>query len=55
MMLETHMRNINFSFGAGSYWGWGVLGPLIIVGPFVYYYKLFKSMNLLSESFNMNG
>ena len=52
---ELQRRNIKFSFGAGSYWGWGVLGSLIIVGPFVYYYKLFKSMNLLSESFNMNG
>ena len=52
---ELRRRNIYYSFGAGSYWGWGVLGALILIGPFVYYHKLFKSMNLLSESFNMYG
>ena len=52
---ELRRRNIIYSFGAGSYWGWGVLGALILIGPFIYYYKLFKSMNLLSESFNMYG
>ena len=52
---ELNRRNINYSFGAGSYWGWNVLGVLIIVGPFIYIHKLFKAMNLLSENYNVNG
>jgi len=52
---ELIRRNINYKFSAGTYWGWGVLGILIIVGPFVYMHKLFKSMNLLAENYNING
>lgn len=52
---ELKRRNISYSFGAGTFWGWGVLGSLIIVGPFIYNYKLFKSMNLLSEDYNIHG
>ena len=52
---ELARRNIGYSFGAGSYWGWNVLGTIIIVGPFVYLHKLLKAMNLLSEDFNING
>ena len=52
---ELQRRNIDYSFGAGTYWGWGVLGAIIVIGPFVYYHKLFKAMNLLSESFNVYG
>lgn len=52
---ELRRRNINYSFGAGTFWGWGVLGSLIIVGPFIYYHRLFKAMNLLSQNYNMYG
>ncbi len=52
---ELARRNIGYSFGAGSYWGWNVLGTLILVGPFVYIHKLLKAMNLLSADFNVNG
>lgn len=52
---ELYRRGIDYPFGAGSFWGWGVLGAFILVGPFIYYYKLFKSMNLLSEHYNVNG
>ena len=52
---ELARRNIGYSFGAGSHWGWNVLGTIIIVGPFVYLHKLLKAMNLLSEAFNING
>ncbi len=52
---ELKRRNIDFSFNAGSFWLWNVLGSFIIVGPFVYAYKLFKAMNLLSENYNING
>lgn len=52
---ELKRRNINYSFGASDFWLWGVLGSLIFVGPFVYTHKLFKSMNMLSESYNIYG
>lgn len=52
---ELNRRGISYSFGAGSYWGWNVLGCLIAVGPLVYTHKLLKAMNLLSEHYNVNG
>ena len=52
---ELRRRGINYSFGAGTYWGWAFLGSFIYIGPFVYCYKLFKAMNLLSEDYNMKG
>ena len=52
---ELMRRSIGYSFGAGSFWGWNVLGSLIIVGPLVYLHKLCKSMNLLAENYNVNG
>ncbi len=52
---ELARRGIGYSFGAGSFWGWEVLGTLIFVGPFIYLHKLCKAMNLLSADFNING
>ena len=52
---ELSRRGISYSFGAGSYWGWNVLGSLIGVGPFIYLHKLCKAMNLLCKDFNVNG
>ncbi len=52
---ELKRRNINYSFGAGSFWGWGFFGIIILVGPFIYLHKLLKSMNLLSADFNRRG
>ena len=52
---ELARRQIAYSFGAGSFWGWNVLGSLIVVGPFIYLHKMLKAMNLLSENFNVNG
>jgi len=52
---ELSRRGIAYSFGAGSFWGWNVLGSLIAIGPFIYVHKLFKAMNLLSEDYNING
>ena len=52
---ELARRGIAYSFGAGSFWGWSILGAIIGVGPFIYYYKLFKAMNLLSMNYNING
>lgn len=52
---EAERRGTGVSFGAGSFWIWYVLGILIIVGPFVYTYKLFKAMNAINADFNVKG
>ena len=49
---ELKARNLGYEFGAGDFWGWGVLGSLILIGPFVFVHKLLKSMNLINESYN---
>lgn len=52
---ELSRRGVAYNFGAGSFWGWNVLGSLILVGPFIYTHKLLKSMNLLAADYNVNG
>ncbi len=52
---ELKRRGINYSFGAGSFWIWGMILSFTIVGPLVYQHKLLKAMNLLSEHYNVNG
>ena len=52
---ELKRRGIDYSFGAGTFWGWGVLGSLIVIGPFIYLHKLSVAMNRLAENYNNNG
>ncbi|MBQ2282947.1 MAG: DUF4234 domain-containing protein [Agathobacter sp.] len=52
---EARRRGVNTDFGAGTFWLWNVLGSLIIVGPFIYLYKLCKTMNQLCEQYNRVG
>ena len=52
---ELMRRGITYSFGASDFWLWNVLGSLIIVGPFIYVYKLFKATNMMCEHYNING
>ena len=52
---ELKRRGIAYSVGAGTFWGWGVLGSFIVVGPFIAMHKLFKGMNLLSADYNVKG
>lgn len=52
---ELSRRGISYSFGAGSFWGWNVLGSFIVVGPFIYLHKMFHAMNLLSADYNTKG
>ena len=52
---ELARRNYEYRFSASTFWLWGILGSLIIVGPFIYMHKMFKAMNLLSESYNVYG
>lgn len=52
---EARMRGIDTSFGASTFWLWEILGAIIIVGPFVYLYKLCKTMNDICENYNTYG
>lgn len=52
---ELTRRGIGYGFGAMSYWGWSVLGSLILVGPFIYQHKMCKAMNLLNSDYNIRG
>ena len=52
---ELRRRGIDYKFGASTFWLWGVLGSLIIVGPFIFTHKLMKSMNLINADFNIRG
>lgn len=52
---ELQRRGINYSFSAATFWGWGVLGSFIIVGPFIYMAKMCTAMNELCANYNVNG
>lgn len=52
---ELERRGLGYSFGAGTFWGWYILGAMIGVGPLVYCYKLFKAMNTLAADYNEKG
>ncbi len=53
--MEAKSRGINTNFNGGSFWLWDILGCLIIIGPFVYMYKLCKVMNMICEDYNQKG
>lgn len=52
---ELKRRNIAYSFSCADYWLWNVIGSIIVVGPFIYFYKLFKSTNLICADYNERG
>ena len=45
-------RGIVYEFGTGTFWSWYFFGSFILIGPYVYIYKLCKAMNLLCEDYN---
>ena len=49
---ELQARNIPYYISAGTFWGWCILGSLIVVGPFVFIHKLLKAMNLVNSDYN---
>ena len=44
--------NIDYDFGTKTFWGWFFWGSFLLVGPFVYFHKLCKAMNLLCAHYN---
>ncbi len=45
-------RKIDYNFSTGDFWSWYFFGSFILVGPFIYFHKLCKAMNLLCQSYN---
>lgn len=53
--IEQAARRLPVTMTAGTYWLWNILGALIIIGPFVYTYKLLHAMNDLCADYNQRG
>lgn len=52
---ELSRRGLPYRFGAGTFWGWNILGSVIVIGPVIYLHKLCKAMNLLCDDYNCRG
>lgn len=52
---EMTRRGIEHNFSSNTWWGWGFFGSLIIVGPFIFMYRLFKNFNALCADYNEKG
>lgn len=48
-------RGISYSFGAGSFWIFDIILSWTGICPLIFMHKFFKSMNLISESYNQVG
>ena len=45
-------RDVKYQFGTNDFWLWFFFGTLFLVGPFIYYHKLCRAMNLLCADYN---
>ena len=52
---EMARRGLEQSISAKTFWGWNVLGILLLVGPFVYIAKVADAMNALASHYNREG
>lgn len=52
---ELSRRGLAYRFGAGTFWGWNIVGLLIGIGPIIYLHKLCKAMNMLCDDYNARG
>ena len=52
---ELVRRQLPYRISAGTWWGWGFFGTLLVVGPFIYVHKLMKAMNTLNADYNVKG
>jgi len=52
---ELNRRGIAYKLSCSDFWLWNILGSFIIVGPFIYYHKLFKATNLICADYNEKG
>ena len=50
---ELKRRNIQYEFGASTFWLWGFLGGFVFgIGALVFTHKWMKAMNLLNMDWN---
>lgn len=52
---ELQRRGMPREVSMADFWLWYILGSLIIVGPFIYLYKLLKATNMMCEDYNARG
>lgn len=52
---EMRRRGLSNAISANTFWGWNVLGSLIVAGPFIYLHKLIHAMNDLCADYNAQG
>lgn len=52
---ELQRRGMPREVSMSDFWLWCILGSLIIVGPFIYLYKLLKATNMMCEDYNARG
>lgn len=52
---ELQRRNIAYEFSSSTFWIYDILLSFVLVGPFIFWAKLIKAMNLLNESYNVYG
>lgn len=52
---EQVRRGLPQTVSAADFWLWGILGGLIVVGPFIFMYKWLNAMNALSANYNQFG
>lgn len=52
---ELARRKLPYSISASTFWGWYILGSLISIGPFVFFYQFLKAQNILNSDYNMKG
>ncbi len=45
-------RKIDYDFSTDDFWGWHIAASFILIGPFVFFHKLCKAMNLLCADYN---
>ncbi|WEV76369.1 DUF4234 domain-containing protein [Bifidobacterium sp. ESL0800] len=52
---ELQRRGYARELSASDFWLWDFLGSLIIVGPFIYFYKYLNAINTLCADYNQRG
>lgn len=51
---ELKRRNLEICICKSDFWIWYFLGSIIIIGPYIYIYKIIKSINLIVDHYNNN-
>ena len=52
---EEQRRGLPVDINGGTFWLWGILGSLILVGPFIFVHKMCKGMNAVNADYNIHG